>query len=405
MCSLGKLILGKPYTAEASLTAIQSEGELQMDRHCVPLFSMDFEGNALKDIKLSMLEHGDNLPLADKTEVTEDYLLANLAAGARKLNFVKVRLGGVEFAALVDSGAARSFISLPVKEHAERMGFKIKRGKPGTVLSPLGIREMVDEEVKLPIHLLAHNQKINFRVLPSMGMPCILGVDALRAFGLSVYFREDTCDLYNFDTDPTHYYRFFTEAFATGNATEVCAGLQILTEEQKESLRKFLEKELAALSEATSERRGTTLATHHIDVGEAQAIKQRYYPFAPAVEKAMQEEVDKMLKEGIIEPSSSDWSSPVVMIKRNEKYRFCLDFRKVNSVTKKDAYPLPYMSAILDKLRMARYISTLDLSKAFNQVPLRQASQSRLSQCLDEGYFSLNTCRLVYVTHPPPFRD
>ena len=167
----------------------------------------------------------------------------------------------------------------------------------------------------------------------------------------------------------------FTESVATTSATEICAGLQILTEDKNAELKKFLEKKLAALSVATSEKRGTTLATHHIDVGEAQAIKQRYYPFAPVVEKAMQEEVDKMLKEGIIEPSSSDWSSPVVMIKRNEKYRFCLDFRKVNSVTKKDAYPLPYMSAILDKLRMAKYISTLDLSKAFHQVPLTEASK------------------------------
>ena len=62
-----------------------------------------------------------------------------------------------------------------------------------------------------------------------------------------------------------------------------------------------------------------------------------------AVEEAMHKEVDRMLADGIIEPSSSDWSSPIVMIKKNDKYRFCLDFRKVNSVTKKDAYPVPHL--------------------------------------------------------------
>lgn len=68
-----------------------------------------------------------------------------------------------------------------------------------------------------------------------------------------------------------------------------------------------------------------------------------------------------MLEAGIIEPSNSEWSTPIVMIKKsNGTYRFCLDFRKLNGVSKKDAYPLPYMNAILDKLRSARYLSTIE---------------------------------------------
>jgi len=59
------------------------------------------------------------------------------------------------------------------------------------------------------------------------------------------------------------------------------------------------------------------------------------------------------------------------MVKKpNGKYRFCLDFRKVNSVSKKDAYSLPNMNGILDKLWSARYISTIDLSQAYFQIPL-----------------------------------
>ena len=82
-----------------------------------------------------------------------------------------------------------------------------------------------------------------------------------------------------------------------------------------------------------------------------------------------------MLANDIIEPSQSEWSSPIIMAKRNGKYRFCLDFRKVNSVTKKDAYPLPFMSSILDRLRSARYISTLDITKAFHHILLTPESR------------------------------
>ena len=61
-----------------------------------------------------------------------------------------------------------------------------------------------------------------------------------------------------------------------------------------------------------------------------------------------------MLVAGIIEASFNEWSNPIVMIKKpNRKYHFCQDFCKVNSISKKDAYPLPNMNCILDKLRSA----------------------------------------------------
>lgn len=63
------------------------------------------------------------------------------------------------------------------------------------------------------------------------------------------------------------------------------------------------------------------------------------------------------------------------MRKKDGKYRFCIDFRKVNAVTKKDAYPLPYINAMLDKLREAKYISSIDLKGGYWQVPLSPESK------------------------------
>lgn len=69
-----------------------------------------------------------------------------------------------------------------------------------------------------------------------------------------------------------------------------------------------------------------------------------------------------MLKEGIVKGSHSEWSVSVVMEKKaNSKYRFCLDFRKLNAISNKDAYPLPNMIKILSQIRSAKYISTIDL--------------------------------------------
>lgn len=88
------------------------------------------------------------------------------------------------------------------------------------------------------------------------------------------------------------------------------------------------------------------------------------------------EEVEKMLADDIIEPSHSPWSSPIVLVRKKDgKHRFCIDFRKINDVTHKDAYPLPQIPATLDKLRGARYLSTLDLKNGYWQVPLTPDSR------------------------------
>ena len=110
-----------------------------------------------------------------------------------------------------------------------------------------------------------------------------------------------------------------------------------------------------------------------IDVQGPEPIKQRYCHFSPKVREHMYEEIDKMLEEDAIEPWYSDWLNPILMIRKpNGKYRFCLDFRKVNKITKKELYPIPIMAEILDALRSAKYLSKIDLRSAYHQIPLEE---------------------------------
>ena len=78
-----------------------------------------------------------------------------------------------------------------------------------------------------------------------------------------------------------------------------------------------------------------------------------------------------MLKQGIIEPSTSSWSSPIILVeKKDESPRFCVDFRKLNNVPAKDAYPLPNAEELIDELSGSRWFSTLDLASGYWQVEL-----------------------------------
>lgn len=121
----------------------------------------------------------------------------------------------------------------------------------------------------------------------------------------------------------------------------------------------------------------TTLEEHEIDTGDAKPIKQRHYPVSPAVQKLLYEELDRLLSMGIIEESNSPWSSPVVLVRKPGKNRMCLDYRKVNQKTKKSAYPLPHIQAVLSRISDTRYISSVDLKDAFLQIPLEKSSREK----------------------------
>ena len=87
----------------------------------------------------------------------------------------------------------------------------------------------------------------------------------------------------------------------------------------------------------------------------------------------MNAEIDRKLADGVIEPAQSEWSSPIVMVKKSDgTYRMCQDYRRLNEITIKDVYPIPQIDSILSKLRNARYITKLDLSQAFHQVVIRE---------------------------------
>ena len=106
----------------------------------------------------------------------------------------------------------------------------------------------------------------------------------------------------------------------------------------------------------------TPLIEHEIKLEDPTPIKQWYRPRNPAMQEMINQEMDKMLAEGVVQPSTSPWSSPAVITRRKDgKPRFCVDFRRPNSVTKRDAYPLPQVNATLDKLRGSRYFSTIYL--------------------------------------------
>lgn len=101
---------------------------------------------------------------------------------------------------------------------------------------------------------------------------------------------------------------------------------------------------------------------HHIDTGDAMPIASPPYRVSPAKKEIMRREIEMMLEEDIIEDAESEWASPVVLIpKKNGEVRFCVDYRKLNSVTRTDKYPLPVIDDLLKSTKPDCLMSTIDL--------------------------------------------
>ena len=178
-----------------------------------------------------------------------------------------------------------------------------------------------------------------------------------------------------------------------------CAGIKELTKTQMALVENFLKRELKV---SNTELGATHLAKHTIDVGDHPPIKQKYHVRSPAVMDEMNKLMDKLIEQKLVDPSNSAWSSPVVKAREsNGTYRLCIHFREINQVTKKDAYPLPRMTNILDKLQKANYISTIDLDQAFHQVPLDKKSKELTAFTIPGRALFQFTCMPFGLTNAP----
>ena len=105
----------------------------------------------------------------------------------------------------------------------------------------------------------------------------------------------------------------------------------------------------------------TSKVYHKIPTGDARPIKQGARRLPYHQRREVEKNLDAMVKNGVVTPSRSPWSSPIVLVKKKDgTTRFCVDYRKLNDVTRKDAYPLPWIDETLDALGGAAYFSTME---------------------------------------------
>ena len=149
----------------------------------------------------------------------------------------------------------------------------------------------------------------------------------------------------------------------------------------------------------------TGVVKHSIDTGTSHPIRQQCRRVPPFRREQAKKMIDDMLQKDIIQPSSSPWASPIILVpKKDGSLRFCIDYRKLNSVTRKDAYPLPRVDDTLEALSGSKWFSTLDLLCGYWQVEVEEKDRHKTAFCTREGLFEFKVMPFGLCNAPAVFQ-
>lgn len=150
-----------------------------------------------------------------------------------------------------------------------------------------------------------------------------------------------------------------------------------------------LEELLAKFSCLFSDKPGVTdCVTHEVNTGSAPPTRSPPYQLAEAWKSQVKQEIEDLVKAGILVSSKSQWSNPIVPVRKPDgSVRLCADYRKLNKVTLPDPYCMPLIEELLNVVGQASYLSKLDLSKGFYQVPLSDAAREKSAIITPFGKF------------------
>lgn len=307
--------------------------------------------------------------LSYKNRIQLDFVLAHAERDERP--YLVIDILGKQFSALLDSGATRTIVGDEGWKTLSQMGLTLKRRSTICTVAN-GATVKVIGEISTPVKIQERVRVIDMMVVPQIPCQIILGTDFFRIMGVVPDLRTDT---WVFSKD--------TPCSLISAIDPVMKGIQRIR------LQTLIDELFQQVSDVEL---GRASGIEHTIVTNSPPIKQRYYPVSPAMQCILNKELDRMLALGVVEKSNSPWSSPVLLVpKKDNTYRFCVDYRKLNAVTVKDAYPLPFINNILDRLRDAQYLTSLDIKSAYWQIPIAEDSRHYTAFTVpNRGLFQFN---------------
>ena len=149
----------------------------------------------------------------------------------------------------------------------------------------------------------------------------------------------------------------------------------------------------------------TNQIQHQTETGGASPVRQQSRRIAPTQREETTKMLQDMLNKQIVQPSTSPWASPIVLVRKKDgTLRFCVDYRKLNALTRKDAYLLPRIDDALDTLAGSKWFTTLDLISGYWQVEMSDDDREKTAFCMPDGLFEFNVMPFGLCNVPATFQ-
>ena len=304
---------------------------------------------------------------------------------------IQLSVNNTHIVALVDTGASRTLLRQDVFKNlcsqSSRMPILRRdntnlQSVTGQTLEVLGFTEIaVQNAGNIQVHVVAN--------LPNQ---MIIGIDALVKGDASLHLHHNCMSWFN-TTWPLH----LDESQGVAGLDQTCP---FTTHTQINSLL----AQYAKLFSGPSDPNGYCKINPMKIITTGNPIYQRPYRAPLNKRDEISKAIDDMLKAGVIKPSSSPWASPVTLVPKGEGWRFCVDYRKINQVTKRDRYPVPRIDEIFDLLQGNSVFSTLDLKNGYHQLSIDPIDTEKTAFVCHKGQFEFLRVPFGLANAPAQFQ-
>lgn len=308
---------------------------------------------------------------------------------------------------LIDSGSSHTFVSEAVA--AQLVGVS---DMPVPVRVQMANGQLIQCSKGIPRaewSMAGYSFQCDLRVLPLSSYDMIIGLDWLDMFSpMKVHWKQKWLSI---TYSGTHVV-FFGEhsTMLVGSVVQLCVAQQEPVTPSKDPIPSVVQKlidEFAIIFALPSELPPQRSCDHSIPLIEGAApVAIRPYRFAPVLKDEVEKQVKEMLASGIVQKSNSPFSSSVLLVKKKDNsWRFCVDYRHLNAITVKGKYPVLVIDELLDELSTASWFSSLDLRSGFHQIRLKSGEEFKTAFQTHCGHFEFKVMAFGLTRAPGTFQS